>query len=47
MIEITSPALVVGLLIALTHGLLGIKVLKNGRKLNANSSEVPAQRPSV
>ncbi|MFT4718313.1 MAG: zinc/manganese transport system permease protein [Rickettsiales bacterium] len=30
MIEITSPALVVGLLIALTHGLLGIKVLEKG-----------------
>jgi zinc/manganese transport system permease protein len=30
MIEIMSPALVVGLLIALTHGLLGIKVLERG-----------------
>jgi zinc/manganese transport system permease protein len=30
MIEIMSPALVVGLLISLTHGLLGIKVLERG-----------------
>jgi zinc/manganese transport system permease protein len=30
MIEIISPALVAGLLIALTHGLLGIKVLERG-----------------
>ena len=30
MIEIISPALVTGLLIALTHGLLGIKVLERG-----------------
>ena len=30
MIEIMSPALVAGLLISLTHGLLGIKVLERG-----------------
>jgi zinc/manganese transport system permease protein len=30
MLEIASPALVAGILIALTHGLLGIKVLKRG-----------------
>ncbi|MFT6220095.1 MAG: zinc/manganese transport system permease protein [Rickettsiales bacterium] len=30
MIEIMSPALVVGLIISLTHGLLGIKVLQRG-----------------
>ncbi|MBT4989117.1 MAG: metal ABC transporter permease [Rickettsiales bacterium] len=30
LIEIMTPALVVGLLVALTHGLLGIKVLERG-----------------